>query len=454
MGERNVTILGVRKTGEEFPAEAAISKLEVGGKPLLTVALRDITERKRIEAEQDVLAEAGAVLASSLNYKQTLKAIAQLVVSRVADLCAIDIIEGDEPVRLTITPRDPAKLPICERLATLPLSRRHMLTWRAIETKTPQLLSDITPERLQEIAQSPEHLALIQAVAPRSAVIVPMFSAGNIFGALVLGSTTPGRFQERDLAFAMELAHRAGLAIENARLYEASQNATRARDNLLAVVAHDIRNPLSAVRLAATAVAHHLADDGPAKARPSVDLIVRSVDRANRLIEDLLDTSRIEAGALSVDGTALATREVLVDVVEVEQPLASAASLELRLDTGGELPPIWGDRARLLQVFENLVGNAIKFTPQGGRITIGARAEPGRGSVLGRGHRRRHAGGRSPPRIRAVLERQAGRTAGRRARTPDLQGHRRGPWRSHLGRERSRRRDDVLLHRSERTVAR
>ena len=110
MGERNATIVGLRKSGEEFPAEAAISKLEVGGKRLLTVALRDITERKRIEMEQEVLAEAGAVLASSLNYKQTLKAIAQLVVSRVADLCAVDIVEGGEPVRLTVTPADPAKV--------------------------------------------------------------------------------------------------------------------------------------------------------------------------------------------------------------------------------------------------------------------------------------------------------------------------------------------------------
>jgi PAS domain S-box-containing protein len=377
MGERDATIIGVRKNGEEFPAEAGISKLEINGKRLLTVALRDITERKRAETERDLLAEAGTVLAASLNYKQTLKAIAELVVSRVADLCAVDIVEEHEPVRLTITPRDPRMIPICEKLATLPVSRRHMLSWKAVETKRPQLLSDIKPEQLQAIAQSPEHLELIQALGPRSVVIVPMFSAGRMFGSLVLASTTPGRFQERDVAFAAELAHRAGLAIENARLYEAEQRATRARDEMLAVVAHDIRNPLAAVRLAATAVGQQLARDGSARGDASVQIILRSVDRATRLIQDLLDTSRMEAGTLSVDRSALAPNQILVEVAEAQQPLASSASLKLRLDASPQLPQIWADRARLLQVMENLVGNAIKFTPEGGCVTIGAATRAG-----------------------------------------------------------------------------
>ncbi len=378
MGERKATIVGLRKNGEEFPAEAAISKLEVEGKKVLTVALRDITERRRSDLEQAVLAEAGAVLASSLNYKQTITTIARLIVPRVTDLCAVDIMEGSEPVRLTLTPADPAKVPLCERLAALPLSRRHMLSWSAYETKQTVLLSELGPEQWEATAQNLEHLQLLREIAPRSAVVAPMFSPRGVFGALVLASSRPGRFQSRDVGFANELARRAGLAIENARLYEAAQHATRARDEVLGIVAHDVRNPLSTIRLATDVLEHQLRVAGSGKgATKSVEAIRRAVERADRLIEDLLDTTRIEAGALSIAAEALSPREVLEDALEAQRPLASSASLELRLEVGRDLSPIWADRGRILQVLANLVGNAIKFTPAGGHITLAAEPRPG-----------------------------------------------------------------------------
>ena len=141
---------------------------------------------------------------------------------------------------------------------------------------------------------------------------------------------------------------------------------------MLAIVAHDVRNPLASISFAASTIKHQLGPHTSATNAKSIELILRSVNRANHLIQDLLDTTRIEAGALSVERGALAPGQVLVDAVEAEQALASAASVELRLEAERDLPSIWADRARLLQVFENLVGNALKFTPQGGRITLGA----------------------------------------------------------------------------------
>ncbi|HSY40128.1 MAG TPA: HAMP domain-containing sensor histidine kinase, partial [Polyangia bacterium] len=286
-------------------------------------------------------------------------------------------LEGDEPVRLTVTPADPAKAAVCERLATLRLDRRHLPSWSAIETKRPQLLGVITSEQLEAMAQNTEHLALLRELAPRSAIIAPMFSGSGLFGALVVASTTAGRFGERDLDFVTELARRAALAIENARLFEAEQRATRARDEVLAIVVHDVRNPLSSISFAASALKHQQATHGSAPDARSVELIFRSVSRANHLIQDLLDTTRIDAGAFSVDCGALGSGQVLLDAVEAERALASSASLELRLEAERDLPPIWADRARMLQVFENLVGNALKFTPKGGRITIGAIPQAG-----------------------------------------------------------------------------
>ncbi len=379
MGHR-AGIVGLRKNGEEFPAEASISKFEVGGTKLLTVALRDITERERTDREQKILAEAGAVLASSLDYAKTLERIAKLVVQSAADLCVIDMIEQHEKVeRLTVAHRDPSKAEACAKLAKLALSSRNTLSRSAIETQRPQIFADMTPEFLRNAASSPEHLALLEELAPRSAIVAPLVSTTGVIGALVLASSQPHRYQPRDLTLAMELARRASIAIENARLYEAARLATRTRDNALAIVAHDVRNPIATIHLAAKVLERTMTRGGPPDGE-SVQVILRAAKRANRLIQDLLDITRIEGGALSLAEEAIIPKQVVTEAWESLRLLASSASIALEVEISEDLPLIWADRHRLLQVFENLIGNAIKYTPRGGRVTIGA--EPGRDEVL------------------------------------------------------------------------
>lgn len=378
MGSPKAMIVGVRKNGDEFPAEAAISKLEVGRKTFLTIALRDITERKRIEMEQAVLAEAGAVLASSLNYKQTLKSIAELVVRHIADMCIVDMVEeGASVQRLTVAHADPTKASACETLAQLSLDPGHFLAETALETRQAQVFDDMSAAFLESMAHDKEHLRVLRELAPRSAIVVPLVSVNGVLGALALVSSRPHRYGARDIDFTTELARRAALAIENARLYEAAQRATRARDDVLCIVAHDVRSPLHAIRLAAQLLELKLAKAGDVAGEENVTIILRSVARANRLIEDLLDVSRIEAGALGLPCNVLAAKPVLVDVLGAQRLPASAASIELRLEIDEELPEIRADRDRLLQVLENLIGNAIRFTPKGGRITIAAAKRPG-----------------------------------------------------------------------------
>jgi PAS domain S-box-containing protein len=135
-----VTMMAVRKSGEEFSAEATISKLMVGRRTLLTVAIRDITERERIEMERMVLSEAGAVLSSSLDYRVTLRTLGDLVVRHIAQVCIINMIEADATVRLlTVAHADPTKAAVSEWLAKLSTDRKHPLTRTALETKQPQL---------------------------------------------------------------------------------------------------------------------------------------------------------------------------------------------------------------------------------------------------------------------------------------------------------------------------
>jgi PAS domain S-box-containing protein len=374
MGARAATIVGQRKNGEEFPAEAAISKLTIDGQAVLTVAVRDITERKRIEAEQRFLADAGAVLASSLDYEQTLTTLGHLAVRELADWCIVDLVEeGDRPRRLRVVSGDPDQASLAAQFERLPLDRhRPHLALPPLETRRPFLIERMTPERLASFAQSDEHLHKLRAMDPRSVMGLPLLIRGQLLGVLVFISSTPSRvYGPADLRLAEALADRAALAIENGRLYRASVHATRLREEILGVVAHDLRNPLAAIVMHASALQRRAPEPERRNDKPR-ESILRAANRMDHLIRDLLDVSLIEAGYLGVGHTRVPARQLLLDSVEAQRPLASSASLDLQLELAGDLPDVSGDQHRLFQVLENLVGNAIKFTPEGGRITVGA----------------------------------------------------------------------------------
>jgi PAS domain S-box-containing protein len=379
MKEWNMAILGVRKNGEEFPAEAAISKLTVGTMTLATVALRDISERKRVEMEQLVLTEAGAVFSSSLDYRRTLESISKLVVRHIAEMCIVDMTEGDDSiVRLTVAHADAAKAALCERLMRPSFQRRHTLAASALETRQPQLFDDISADFMESKAQDQEHLQVLRELAARSGLTVPLLSGDRVLGALTLLSTRPRRFGPGDIGLVIELARRAALAIENARLYEAEKRATRARDEVLGIVAHDVRSPLHVIQLAAQMLERKLSKQEDSNCREYVKTIMQSVDRAEHLIRDLLDISRMEAGALVLVRDAVSTRSVVVDVLASLRLLAAEASIDMKLELDEQLPEIWADQVRLIQVLENLIGNAIKFTPAGGCILVTVTSDPGK----------------------------------------------------------------------------
>jgi PAS domain S-box-containing protein len=361
-------IVGLRRNGQKFPADAAISKLDVDGRRVFTAIVRDISERKRIENEQRFLARAGEVLACSLEYEETLTSVAALAVQGMADCCFIDVVENGWIQK--VAHRDPAKQELVERLRRLHIDpQQPHLARTALETGESQLVSEAPAGFIESLAQSEEHLAILRELDPRSFIAVPLRARGQVLGVLFLVSSTAGRFSQDDLPLAEELARRAALAVDNACLYRAAQRAIRARDELMGLVAHDLRNPLNAMATSAKVVLRRI---GSGPIRRLVQTILRSSGRMDRLIRDLLDVSMIEAGHLPLERSEQDASTLVLEASELLRPTAENASLELVVDLPAELSAVYADRERVLQVFSNLIDNAAKFTQAGGRIRVAA----------------------------------------------------------------------------------
>ncbi len=242
-----------------------------------------------------------------------------------------------------------------------------------IESKRPIVVEQVTLQYIESLGQGPAHLQALLATGVTSFVAVPLLMRGQPVGALFLGSSTLSRvIGQDDVRLAEELADRAAMAIENVRLYHASVHAIQLRDQVLSFVAHDLRNPLSNILMQTDALERHCPEPEGRSTKPAVEVIHRAVTRMNRLIQDLLDVALMEAGQLTIDRSRLSAGALISEAVDVQRPLASSSSLELRTEVDANVAEVWGDRDRLFQVFENLIGNAIKFTHHAGRITVGA----------------------------------------------------------------------------------
>jgi signal transduction histidine kinase len=204
-------------------------------------------------------------------------------------------------------------------------------------------------------------------------LIVPLQVRGEVIGAISCAFAESGRhYSEDSLRLAESLAGRAALAIDNASLYRGLQQALRLRDEVLRIVAHDLRNPLNTISLSTGVLVESMPPELAAHCGPQLQVIQRATDRANRLIGDLLDVARMHAGRLSLELHPEETRPLMEEVLALQQKLAEERGLRLEGRFPEFLPAINCDRDRILQVFANLIGNAIKFTPKGGTITVGA----------------------------------------------------------------------------------
>jgi signal transduction histidine kinase len=331
--------------------------------------------RERLEAEHGrlrFLADAGMVLAASLDFEETLESVASLATRGIADFCVIDIIESDgETRRLRVAHADPEKTGLAQRLREVQLDRglRHLASAALGENRTEH--AEMSEELLRELAQSEEHLEIMRELEARSYIAVPLNARDRLLGALVLISSSR-IFREEDVRLAEELARRAALAVDDARLYRHAHEVIRARDEVLRIVSHDLRNPLSTIAMSVEILLDPQVGFSEEQKIRQLHVVLRSAERMDRLIGDLLDVARLEAGRLSLDATFLDPARLVNEARELHLALATSRDQTLIDRSEGRLPPVLADRDRVLQVMGNLIGNAIKFTQEGGTITLRA----------------------------------------------------------------------------------
>ncbi|WP_437908772.1 ATP-binding protein [Sorangium sp. So ce327] len=372
--------LFLRRNRAAFHVSCTFAPLKRAGQASGAVLVfQDIMEVRRAEKAQRLFAEVSAVLGSSLDYAETVAAISRLFVPALADLYFVDLVEEDGRVeRLPPSSADPAKQGPAERMEQIaePPGRETPQA-RVLRTGEPLLISAITEPTLKAIAQDQGDQEALHAGSSGSVMVVPLLTRGRTTGALTfVGGESGRRYSIADLAVAEEVARRTAMALENARLYQQARRAIRTRNDLLAVVSHDLRNPLSTILVASALLMQTLpAGESGAQGRNKAEIIRAAAQRMLRLIGDLLDVAAIEAGRLSMAMQRQAAVALVHDGVAMEQMLATQKHVVLE----GELPgggsfEVLCDRERVLQVLANLIGNAIKFTRAGGTITV--RAEP------------------------------------------------------------------------------
>ncbi|RKH89219.1 PAS domain S-box protein [Corallococcus sp. AB045] len=351
------------------------------GMPLHFISqMHDITERQELEQAWRFLADVGPRLAASLSSRTTLATVAALAVPALADWCVVACLDANGRIqRVEHTAADAgteARLRALDAEYGPELLLPAALIASVRRTGRPVLLPEAPPGMLDAATLDAGHREQLRQLAPRSALILPLRSRERNLGVILLATSSAGRrYGAREQAQAEELARRAALAIENAGLYERAEQAIRMREEVLRIVAHDLRTPLNVIQLSTRMLEKHLPpDDG---ARQRLEALQKSVQRANRLIQDLLDVARMEGGSLSVERKPLEVGPLIQEALEQHRGLAEARSLLLQAHVPEGVPRVLADPERLSQILSNLLGNALKFTPEGGRVLLRVQPEAG-----------------------------------------------------------------------------
>lgn len=335
----------------------------------------DVTELKRAELSQRFLSDAAAALSEPLDFHTALEKLAHLVVPTLADACVVSRVNQGRLHFLVAVHPDAQAIEQAKQVKPVDET--------AAELGPVQVLRDDRTV-LAELTGADEMAArspTLRALNAHGFIAIPLRPRGELRAVVTLLSTGPERrFGPAEMSLAEELVSKSALTIDNARLLEEAREATDARDELLAIVSHDLRNPLSAIALGArrieTLEANAREEGAAPKVMAAAARIRRAATRMERLLNDLVDLERIKSRRLHLEPHPILAGELVKETVELLAPLAAERRIELTMESGlTRQVHVRCDAERMMQVFWNLVGNAIKFTPPEGRIVVRVEAQ-------------------------------------------------------------------------------
>lgn len=394
-----VELPALHKDGHEVPCEISFGEYSSDGQTLFTGFARDITERQRaslelqrsLVLEQQARAETEASRAQLERRAEEESAFRHLASALTGAVEMTEVLYEITNRATHVTRADGVyveRIVNAQRTVEVVSSAGRGTPPRGLRVPYPgslteEILKGGAPVILADMDGFGRSMApyLIDTCPNCQVLVTPLVAENEPLGALVLlnGASSGRRFRETDVVRARTLGDLTSLALRRVRLMEEEREAkekaeaaVRVRDETLGIVSHDLRNPLTKIALSADL----LAEAPPSEQRELVETIRSSARQMERLIQDLLDVARLEAGRFSVNAKTTDTVALLREVCDTHAGVAQQKKQQIVCEFG-ELPRICADRDRLVQVFGNLIGNAIKFTPDGGTITIEAKALDG-----------------------------------------------------------------------------
>ncbi len=340
------------------------------GRALRTTGIvLDITDRKRAEAALGFLSEAGNVLSVLVDFESTLQSVARLAVRFIADYCFVDMLDELGTInRVAYAHRNVAQEPLLRKALDL-----NPLDWdstgpvvESLRSKQAVILKEVSAGYLDAIARSDEHRRILAELNPVSWMAVPLLVRDRVIGAITFVSTDPRRrYTDAELDLVTELGRRVSSASDNVRLYTELHESQRQKDDFLAMLAHELRNPLAAIQYANQLAALAKQEDNPA-----TEVIDRQVKNLSHLIDDLLDVSRITRDKIQLRKEAVDAQLLMQRALATVGPAIEERQHELICDLSSQSMPLFADPVRVEQILVNLLSNAAKYTPEGGKITV------------------------------------------------------------------------------------
>ena len=325
------------------------------------------------------LAEASDVLSSSLDLDTTAKSLAQFAVPFLADLSALVLVDEHSAVRQTEVCWSGLTDGACRSQSVVALDETAIMqaVERALASGDCEVITDLDPPPTKLTGCEPEagaRMSLELGFTLRALAVLPLIARDRKLGVLLLGMGPSTRdFSTPELALAKDLAARTAVSLDNCLLYAKIREADQRKNEFLAMLAHELRNPLAPIRNAV----HILGQPGldPSKVKWATAIIDRQSEQLARLVDDLLDVARVTQGRIQLKLEKVSVASVVTVAVETSRPLVEARHHELTIRVPDEPLYVHGDHARLAQIIANLLNNAAKYTEPGGRISIDVEAD-------------------------------------------------------------------------------